>query len=254
MDPVTIAAAATAASAGFNAIAQGKMNKKTRQWNEKMYEKQKADNLALWKMQNEYNSPLQQMQRLQEGGLNPNLVYGNGTVANNANTPDAGSVPSWSPKAPDIDVGPTISTFFDVRQRSAQTRILEEQAKQAAIKTQYDQDTLTPRTTSVYTALDRAVTENLISTRKAEIIGRTMESTISNAQKQLDYLDVQIGRGGAETDRIKTDTVRLKLENDLRKNGINPNDPIWMRIIGRIINEAIPGVSVFQKGKETYGR
>jgi len=29
-----------------------------------------------------YNSPVNQMQRLKEAGLNPNLVYGNGTVAN----------------------------------------------------------------------------------------------------------------------------------------------------------------------------
>ena len=29
-----------------------------------------------------YNSPINQMQRLKEAGLNPNLVYGNGTVAN----------------------------------------------------------------------------------------------------------------------------------------------------------------------------
>ena len=33
-------------------------------------------NIAFWNMQNKYNHPLQQMQRLQEAGLNPNLIYG----------------------------------------------------------------------------------------------------------------------------------------------------------------------------------
>lgn len=33
-------------------------------------------NVKLWKMQAEYNSPVQQMQRLKAAGLNPHLVYG----------------------------------------------------------------------------------------------------------------------------------------------------------------------------------
>ena len=39
----------------------------------------------MWNRTNDYNSPLKQMERLKAGGLNPNLVYGNGatTTANN---------------------------------------------------------------------------------------------------------------------------------------------------------------------------
>ena len=33
-------------------------------------------NVAFWKMQNEYNLPKNQMQRLKDAGLNPNLIYG----------------------------------------------------------------------------------------------------------------------------------------------------------------------------------
>lgn len=36
----------------------------------------------MWKKQAEYNSPVKQMERLKLAGLNPNLVYGNGSVAN----------------------------------------------------------------------------------------------------------------------------------------------------------------------------
>jgi len=41
--------------------------------------------LDMWNRTNEYNSPIKQMERLKAGGLNPNLVYGNGatTTANN---------------------------------------------------------------------------------------------------------------------------------------------------------------------------
>lgn len=45
-----------------------KENQKNREWNEKM-----------WNLTNEYNLPTNQMGRLRGAGLNPNLVYGDGT-------------------------------------------------------------------------------------------------------------------------------------------------------------------------------
>ena len=33
-------------------------------------------NVDFWKMQNQYNLPKNQMQRLKDAGLNPNLIYG----------------------------------------------------------------------------------------------------------------------------------------------------------------------------------
>ena len=51
-----------------------------------------------WQLQNEYNSPAAQMARLQEAGLNPNLVYNGGSA-----TTAAGSMaPAASPGTPNI--------------------------------------------------------------------------------------------------------------------------------------------------------
>ena len=58
------------------------------QENEKAYQR----NLQMWNLQNEYNSPTQQMARLRTAGLNPNLVYGNGVTGNSS-----GSVPQYQP-------------------------------------------------------------------------------------------------------------------------------------------------------------
>lgn len=44
------------------------------------YNKQRSDMLADRDYQNQYNSPVAQMERLKEAGLNPNLVYGNGAA------------------------------------------------------------------------------------------------------------------------------------------------------------------------------
>lgn len=58
------------------------------QENEKAYQR----NFQMWNLQNEYNSPTQQMARLRTAGLNPNLVYGNGVTGNSS-----GSTPQYQP-------------------------------------------------------------------------------------------------------------------------------------------------------------
>ena len=42
-----------------------------------------AQAMLAWNMMNDYNHPVQQMQRLKEAGLNPLLVYGSGSVTGN---------------------------------------------------------------------------------------------------------------------------------------------------------------------------
>lgn len=59
---------------------------------DEMIRKQNQYNMDSWMKQNEYNSPVNQMKRLQEAGLNPNLVYGgSGSVAGNAGSIQSGS-------------------------------------------------------------------------------------------------------------------------------------------------------------------
>lgn len=78
-----IAGAATAAAAGANAVAQGKLNRKNRQWQEKMYNKQVADrradaeaqaqrqkDLAQWAYTN-FDSPAAQRAANAAAGINP---------------------------------------------------------------------------------------------------------------------------------------------------------------------------------------
>lgn len=55
-------------------------------------------NLEQWNRQNAYNSPAEQVKRLQAAGLNPHLVYGNGAVGNTSGqSPTAASVDLKAP-------------------------------------------------------------------------------------------------------------------------------------------------------------
>lgn len=131
IDPVTgslVAAGIAAASQGTNAMVQGKLNRKTREWNEKMYDRQREHALADWARQNEYNSPLAQMQRLREAGLNPNLVYNNGAT-HSAQAVQKSDMKQWSPQAPQFDFGQIVDQYLGTQQRSNAIEVGNEQIK-----------------------------------------------------------------------------------------------------------------------------
>lgn len=75
---------------------------------------QYKNDMNAWKTQMEYNSPENQMSRLKKAGLNPNLVYGSGSVVNNS-----GPIPSM--QTPRISEGsfnsmaPNLGEFQNVK-------------------------------------------------------------------------------------------------------------------------------------------
>lgn len=98
-----------------NAISTGVQNRKNRNFAKGMYERQKQDAIDFWNMQNAYNSPEQQMQRLRSANLNPNLMYGKGTVGNSESI----NVPSqahFSGVAPQLgSLSGVVSDYFNIR-------------------------------------------------------------------------------------------------------------------------------------------
>lgn len=79
----------TVLSSAIGAIGQASSNKAISKENEKSREFA----LDMWNRQNEYNLPINQMERLRQAGLNANLVYGDGatTLAAQASTPSIGT-------------------------------------------------------------------------------------------------------------------------------------------------------------------
>ncbi len=78
----------------------------------------------LWNMENEYNKPVNQMARLKEAKLNPNMVYDGGATTLAASTHGAPrSNESWQGvKAGFMD---TINAYQDLRQKDAMTENLK---------------------------------------------------------------------------------------------------------------------------------
>ena len=62
--------------------AQAEENRKTREYNLMLAQQQNQWNQEQWERENEYNSPVNQLKRYREAGLNPDLMYSNGSSGN----------------------------------------------------------------------------------------------------------------------------------------------------------------------------
>lgn len=120
-----IAIAGNLAGQGINAISQGSINRKTREYNTKMYNLQRAHALEDRDWLANYNSPSEQMARFKAAGLNPNLIYGN--ASNDAPAIRSSQAGSWNPEAPKFDPGSAIAAYQNTEIRKAQTDNLKVQ-------------------------------------------------------------------------------------------------------------------------------
>lgn len=103
------------------------------QWQQQENEKAYQRSLKMWNLQNEYNSPTQQMARIRAAGLNPNLVYGNGVTGNSSgSTPQYESAKFNAPtmqayRGWNLGISDAISQFLAYRTAKAQVDNMEAQ-------------------------------------------------------------------------------------------------------------------------------
>lgn len=90
-------------------------------------------NLEMWNLQNQYNSPAAQMQRFKEAGLNPYLIYGQGSNGNATGMPEF-QMPHQvqNSKADAINQATNaltnaLGTYLSLKQQSEQNKLLHEQ-------------------------------------------------------------------------------------------------------------------------------
>lgn len=247
----------------FNAISQGIQNRKNRKFAREMYDLQRQHSLADWAMQNEYNSPEAQMSRLKAAGLNPNLVYGNGAVANSSSAPHEANMMSPNTSAPQIDTGSLFSPLdaqikqeqlenLGTQRRLMETNILKGSADVAfkgvqTAKGRLDYELAQNLKQNVYDTasanLDflRNKTEVMLAANERSIAASSM-SLKEAAERILNYRMTR-AKGWQEIANLKqvaknlaSDNTLKQLDIDLKKQGVQPTDNIFLRELGRIIS------------------
>lgn len=255
--------AASTAVQGAGIIAQGKLNKRTREWNEKMLQQQRDWSLADWQMQNEYNNPSSQMARLRAAGLNPNLVYGKG-ADNIASPVSRTSTPSWNPKSPDFaPLANSLFTGYDLKLKEAQYDNLKSQntvllqdklLKEAqtistlsgAAKTDQDRkfaESLFPGTAEGQRLLnEKTLAETSVILNADERAAAMSQSSLLKAAEEVLSIRAQRANTELEKERIYTQIEGLKKDNRIKEldakiadNEVRPNQALFMRMLEEII-------------------
>jgi hypothetical protein len=170
-------------------------------------------NLEMWNLQNKFNAPSAQMQRLQEAGLNPHLMYGKGTVGNAQAMPQMQQTPYVAPR---MDYSGRQSIIGSVAQAGIGTMaqmydidLKKEQLNQSVIQTQY---------------------ERMFKIPLGEISLLTAASNLNQSQ---------IING---IKQYEQDIQKIKLE-EYWKKGSNPNDPALYREGLNIIKQVLENTS-----------
>lgn len=287
MDPFTLSAliggGAQAIGQGINAWQTGRMNKASRAFSRQMYEKQRADSIEFWNMQNAYNSPSAQVQRMRDAGLNPALMYGGSggsTPAGSIPTPDVQRPQFDTPRWGDASSGAlaTLSAMYDLDIKAAQadnlrsqnTVIVQDALLKAAeiantnVRTargqfdlQFESDLRETSADARRELLRKLKTDIDVTTHRdareaamnASNISEAIERMANLREQRLNY-QLQRTKDATEISRIRADIARIKqttenakkegklrdLEIELRQQGINPNDPLWSRVVGRFLS------------------
>lgn len=251
-----IAAGASLAGSAINAGSQSATNQSQLSYSREMYDKQRADALADWNRQNEYNSPAAQMTRFKEAGLNPNLIYGQQTQSPVVRS---SSVEGYSPRAPQVDLGNAaamglqgLSTYQDTQLKNVQTDLVKEQIKNAStdnlLKTL---DAAKKNAESPYwqdiakTSFDALKLQNEQRLQDIEFNRSMNPIKIETGQYQLNNLikdlDVKIQAMNLSKAQeslayqtianLKKEGVLKQLDTNLKQQGVQPGDNVLLRIL-----------------------
>lgn len=194
----------------FNAVQTSIQNKKTREWQEKMYGVQRNDALSDWRMQNQYNSPEAQMARLKAAGLNPNLVYGNGATATSSQAVRSSSAGSWSPHAPQVDTSSMVSGFLDAKVRQAQ---LDNLAVQREVMEQ-DIKNKIANELKTYADADKSKSTRDLIDSQVQLRGLELANQPTKIAYQLEAMKLGLNKTTADIDKTIQDT-KLSQANTL---------------------------------------
>lgn len=159
-------------------------------WQKKASDYAYNQNLQMWNLANAYNDPAAQMERLQNAGLNPNLVYGGGNVTGNT----SGSTPTYErPNAGYTDRSiqrqQLAMAMKDHQQRITNQAIENDLARQRLVLAEREAD-----------RSDR-LADAQINAYKAGL-GLTMENIESKRDDRLNKYKTSIGKGYADLKKV----------------------------------------------------
>lgn len=195
-----------------------------------MWNRQTTWNREMWDLQNEYNLPSAQMDRLRKAGLNPNLMYGNGASGGQAAQIQQATMPKYQAARANYSYVPAqvpqiLGMYQDFKLKSAQMDLLKEQTA---------------------TTREKGLTEAALRTGREIGLRNTNAIKYSQAKYAEAFNKLELNQGQQKLKNLGIDYDLKKLdipyrqarsglkgiEYDWLKNkGVRPQDALWMRLL-----------------------
>lgn len=231
---------------------QERENQKQRDWSNEMFDKQNKRDLDFWNMQNAYNDPLAQMQRLSNAGLNPHLVYGNGADSS-AGPIATHSAPQPNTRAPELPpLGDAIAgglfSFLDVQQKKANVARTEAETKAITANTANREFLNGLNNTSYLQMLRQDMANKVNKGHYGSELERIQYESLSQIFDNDNELWLKAQRAGLTRtiqeielaqkvgDKMSAETALKQFELKLLKQGINRSDNAFFRLINATWN------------------
>lgn len=265
-----IAAGVNAVGGAINAGQQRAANQEDREWQEKMYGIQRQDALSDWNRQNTYNSPIMQMQRYRDAGLNPNLIYGQSQTAPAVRSSSPGS---YTPRAPQYDfasVANSLMNIYTIQKLNAQTdnikaqtELLSQQTKLSSANTRYREFELSQKSDmrDFYLEFLQQRNRNLfkdemIKDRQLDVMKQSLSlafqknereaalaaSSLRQAAERILTMRLEREKTAIGKELIRTQIKNLMSDNEMKQleirlnqDGVTKGDNIWWRLLHSVI-------------------
>lgn len=197
--------------------AQSDENQKIREYNLQLAREQNQMNLDQWNRENEYNSPSAQMKRLQDAGLNPDMMMGGGISNTSVSSPQmtsgAPATPmDWSSLAGKRSIGDAVSQSLQNKLTQAQIDNINANTKKQGAETSI----LTDEASFKKSLLEG---ELKIQNGVIKINDATAAEKIQNvkeSQQRCEFIQTQMSEVNATVQQIynsiANDNARLDLE------------------------------------------
>lgn len=230
---------------GASNIARNRNLKLQNKWNKRMMDYQYSKDLEMWNRANLYNSPAEQMKRLKEAGLNPNLVYGNGSVTGNT----TGSLPHYNAPSASFDFRPPIPTgeslatiipmFADLKVRQAQADNIKAQTESTRLENAKKAFDLPYFKTYMpeqwYYKTDKIKSETAKADQEFYLKGAQASVAQEYARVYSEKLALEMTQQRLTNAQEEEKNLFLKYKNEWAKMGITTSDNLFYRIAAKLL-------------------
>lgn len=131
-----ISAGASVGGSIIGAVANYASQQQAFRQNKELMRMQNQYNVDQWNRENQYNSPAAQVARLREAGLNPDLMYGNGTTSTGMASQLSGKMQAGTPMSP-VDYSSLALNAAQAGKLFAETRLINSQAEKTGKETSW---------------------------------------------------------------------------------------------------------------------